>query len=177
MSKRIIFIGLFTLSIFCFSPMIFAEQYYDQYSGNAFVPSDSTSTYLRSYDFPYIAHNDTNDEGYVCPVTLNVPDGSAYFIKSIGIRFKDNLPDGHFHIVLKRKNLFTGNVHIVANWSSGHTSASSLEQTASKGTEDGVKLVDTKKFVYWLRVVFQRDGDVNPYPNLVLYQVRVHYGT
>jgi hypothetical protein len=113
----------------------------------------------------------------MCPVTFNVPDGSMYFIKSMGIRFKDNLADGHLHILLKRTNLFTSNVHNVANWSSGHTAASTDEQTASKGTETGYKLVDTKKFVYWLYVQFNRDGDVNPYPNLILYQVRIHYGT
>jgi hypothetical protein len=176
MSRKTICIGFFTLSIFCFSPMIYAEQYYDQYPGNGFVPNQETAKYFRSY-YGFILHNNTDDEEYFCPVTFNVPDGSVYFIKSIGIRYKDNLSSGKIMVQLRRLNLYTGADHDVAFWESDLSGASISPQTYSQGTYTGLKLIDTKKFSYWLRIYFYADGDTNPYDQLVLYQVRIHYGT
>jgi hypothetical protein len=112
-----------------------------------------------------------------CPINLSVPDGSICFIKSIGMQYFDNLTDGYVYVALIRKNLYTGISATVAFWFSGSSQASENVQRASKGTESGVKLIDTKKFVYSLHVQFYRDGDVNPAADLGLYQVRVHYGT
>jgi hypothetical protein len=118
-----------------------------------------------------------DDEYYMCPVNFNVPDGSVYFIKSIGIRYKDYIANGQIIVYLKRINLYTGNVHTVVSWDSGLAAHSSTILTASKGTETGYKLVDSKKFVYWLSVYFYVDGDVTPGSDLTLFQVRIHYGT
>jgi hypothetical protein len=180
MSKRTIYIriiGTFAFLILFFPAATYADQYYDQYPGNGFVPRYSSSVYFRSPIYAHINHSNTEDEHYMCPVNFNVADGSTYFIKSIGMRYKDNLTDGYIIVTLKRKNLYTGNDHIVASWGSGLPDASTGDQTASQGTNAGVKLVDTKKFVYWLYVYFYRDGSANPSANLKLYQVRIHYGT
>jgi hypothetical protein len=180
MSKKSFFIGVICILVFLvmlFPTVTYADQYYDQYPGNAFIPRYQTTVYYRSMTSSYIYHDDTTDEGYMCPVTFNVPDGSTYFIKSIGIRYKDNLTDGYLHILLKRINLYTGNEHTVASWNSDPVAANPSVLTASQGTETGYKLVDTKKFVYWLYVQFFRTGEVNPSQGLMLYQVRVHYGT
>jgi len=176
MFRKTIFLCVLALSSFCFSVVIHADQYYDQYTGNSFHPQYSSSAYLRSADGT-IYHDDIYDEFYFCPVNFSVPDGSTYFIKSIGIRFKDNLDDGYIRVVLRRMNLYTGNWHAVADWSSGSSAADNFVKTASQGTETGVKLIDSKKFAYFLYVTFQRDGSVSPGPNLLLYQVRIHYGT
>jgi hypothetical protein len=177
MSRKAVFMGLITFSILCISTVIQAEQYYDQYPGNCFVPDEETAYYTKSASNGDLQHDDTDDMHYYCPVTFNVPDGSIYFIKSIGMRYKDNLTDGYIWIRLKRRNLYTGAYHVVAEWSSDDSEESSAYQTASKGTGSGVKLVDTKKFSYWLFVYFYRDGDVNPSSDLILCQVRIHYGT
>ena len=177
MLKKTFFIGIVALSTLGFSAVAHAEQYYDQYPGNGFLPEVQYYAYYRSWDWGFIYHDDINDADYNCPVTFNVPEGSVYFIKSIGLRYKDNLTDGQIQVVLYRGNIFTGAVHVVAAWASGPGAASSSTQTASKGTEPGVKLVDTKKFVCWLNVFFFRDGDINPHVNLMIYQIRVHYGT
>jgi hypothetical protein len=93
------------------------------------------------------------------------------------MRFFDNLTDGFINVVLKRKNLYTGALHTVATWLSGIEEASLAPQTASNGTEPGVKLVDTKKFAYFLYVYFWREGSAIPSNDLILYQIRIHYGT
>jgi hypothetical protein len=176
MFKKTIFISFLTLSILFFPTVIHADQYYDQYPGNGFIPKFATSAYFRSFA-GQLNHDDIYDEDYLCPVNFNVPDGSIYFIKSIGIRYKDNLTDGYLLVELRRRNLYTGAMHVVATWQSNYSGASSGEQTASKGTEPGVKLVDTKKFAYWLTVYFSKDGDTNPSTQMELHQIRVHYGT
>jgi hypothetical protein len=180
MSKKPFFIRLFGIMAFSilFIPTAsYADQYYDQYPGNSFFPDDETVSYEKGPDNPYLSHDDTDDKYYYCPINFNVPDGSTYFIKSIGMLYKDNLTDGYLRVRLYRQNLYTSAEHLVADWSSGKLNASVGEQTASHGTISGFKLVDSKKFAYWLCVYFYRDGDVNPGSNLVLYQVRIHYGT
>jgi hypothetical protein len=180
MSKKtflIRLIGIMAFSILFITAVIHAEQYYDQYPGNGFLAEDESLSYYRDWDVGYLYHNDTSDVAYNCPVNFNVPDGSVYFIKSIGIRYLDNLTIGQISIHLKRENLYTGAFHTVASWTSGTLNASSSVQTYSKGTEPGVKLVDTKKFVYWLYISFYVSGAVNPSTDLKLYQVRIHYGT
>jgi len=176
MSRKAIFIGFVALSILCISTVIYAQQYYDQYSGNSFQPQFSSSTFVKSGDGS-IYHNDDFDDFYFCPANFSVPDGSTYFIKSLGIRYKDNLADGYLLVRLKRKNLYTGNSHTVASWNSGTLFSNSSDLTHSEGTEAGFKLVDTKKFTYWLEIRFYRDGVTNPSNNLMIYQVRIHYGT
>jgi hypothetical protein len=156
--------------------LIHAEQYYDQYNGIAFVPEEETDNYIRQIT-GYIQHDGTNDAVYFCPVTFNVPDGSTFFIKSIGMLYRDNLTDGYIKVRLRRKNLYTCIWHEVATWQSDYASAVSSPRTASQGTNVGYKLVDTKKFSYWLVIQFERDGDVAPGTDLQLHQVRIHYGT
>jgi hypothetical protein len=180
MSKKNIFIGIigiFTLSFLVFPTLTSADQYYLHYAGNGLLPPDESVSYLKGYNSGSMYHNDTSDMGYICLVNFNVPDSSAYFIKSIGMAYKDNLTNGYISVKLKKENLYTGVIYTVAEWSSGTSNASSSIQTASKGTNTGVKLVDTKKFCYWLMVYFYVDGDVNPSFNMRLYQVRIHYGT
>jgi hypothetical protein len=180
MSKKIIFIGIVGILILSFLSIpaeSYGEQYYDQYPGMGLLPADESVSYHRIWDSGSIYHNDTSDADYNCPVTFNVPDGSVHFIKSIGIRYYDNLTDGYIYIEIKRHNLYTGANHTVATWWSGLTEALPSYQTASKGTEPGFKLIDTKKFSYWLHVWFFREGDVNPAANLILFQIRIHYGT
>jgi hypothetical protein len=181
MSKKMIFIGIIgvlALSFFVFPALTFSKQYYDQYPGSAFLPIDESYSYVRSYFQGSMYQDDTSAlTFYCCPVNFNVPDGSIYFIKSIGVRYRDNLTDGYITIALKRNNLYTGNNHTVASWSSGESFASSSHLTYSQGTNPGYKLVDTKKFSYWLFVNFNKTGGGNPSSNLVIYQVRIHYGS
>jgi hypothetical protein len=180
MTRKTIFIGLLgllALSLLVFPALTHADQYYPQYTGVSFTPTNKDATYHKDHWVGYLYHGDTNDEFYVHPVSFEVPDGSAHYIKSIGIRYRDNLTDGYLEVYLKRRNLYTGNYHTVATWNSGYSESSSSPQTASKGTNVGYKLIDTKKFAYWLYVEFNRDGDVNPDSGLVLYQIRIHYGT
>ena len=167
------FIIILAFSILLFPTLNSAEQHYLQFSGNGFVPEHSSAAFFRS-PTGYLYHDDFIDESYCCPVTFSVPEGSTYFIKSLGIRYYDNLVDGYIGIVLRRKNLFTGTWHNVASWTS---SSSSSDQTTCHGTISGYKLIDTKKFSYWLEVLFFRDADLTPGSALKLYQVRVHYGT
>jgi hypothetical protein len=179
MSEKTGLIGLFgaiAFSIFFITAVIHADQYYDQYSGNSFQPQFSSSTFVKAGDGS-IYHNDDFDDFYFCPASFSVPDGSTYFIKSLGIRYKDNLTDGYLLVRLKRLNLYTGNSHTVASWNSGTLDSNPIIQTHSQGTETGYKLVDTKKFAYWLEIRFYRDGITNPSTNLMIYQVRIHYGT
>jgi hypothetical protein len=180
MSKKSFFIGIF--SILAFSAILlptltYADQHYDQYPGNGFVPQHSDSNCFRSPESTYIFHAGTNDEYYMCPVNFNVPDGSTYFIKSLGLRYLDDLTDGYIYVSLRRRNLYTGATHDVALWGSGQTFANASPQTYSQGTLAGYKLVDTKKFSYWLYIHFWRVGEVSPGDNLMIYQIRVHYGT
>jgi hypothetical protein len=180
MSKKTIFIGfigILTFSILFIPIMTYGDQYYDQYPGNSFVPQHSDSSCYRSSSNAYIYHAGTNDERYICPVNFNVPDGSTYFIKSIGLRYLDDLTDGYVRVVLRRRNLYTAADNNVASWSSGEAFADANPLTASQGTTAGYKLVDTKKFSYWLYIDFYRSGDVSPGDNLMIYQIRVHYGT
>jgi hypothetical protein len=178
MSKKTIFIGIVILSILFFSTLIFADQYYDQYPGNSFVPINKDYSYFKSAMSSYLFNNSTLEAYYVCPVNFNVPDGSVYFIKSIGILYKDNRTSGGISICLYRNNLYPpGAAHQVALWESGYSEASESIQTACQGSRNGYKLVDTKKFTYWLYVYFYVDGAVNPGSELILYQVRIHYGT
>jgi hypothetical protein len=164
MSKKMIFIGIIgvlTLSFLIFPTLTYADQYYLQYSGNSFQPWKNTMAYEKSHD-GHIFHFTSGTGYYYCPVNFNIPDGSTYFIKSIGMRFYDNLTDGDVYIELKRINLYTGAVHTVANWSSGIPDASSNDQTACQGTISGYKLVDTKKFAYYLYVFLWKEGSANP---------------
>jgi hypothetical protein len=180
MSKKTFLIKLFEVmafSIFFITAASHAAQYYDQYPGNGFLPKSESLSYNRSCENASLYHNDTSLADYNCPVNFNVPDGAAYFIKSIGIRYLDNLSNGFIEVILMRKNLYTGAAHTVASWSCGSSEASSFDQTASQGTNAGYKLVDTKKFSYWLIVSLYTEGSVNPSFNLKLYQVRIHYGT
>ena len=177
MSRKTIFIGIVTLLILCFSTVIQADQYYDQYPGNGFLPADESLSYHKNNTLCNINHNDTSDGIYTCPVNFNVPNGSNYFIKSLGILYFDNITNGEITVQLRRENLYTGISHPVASWSSGESFESPSPQTYSQGTIAGYKLVDTKKFAYWLVVYFYVDGAVNPYGDLALYQVRIHYGT
>ena len=180
MSKKTLFIKLFGVMAFLIlfvTTASYADQYYDQYPGNGFLAEDESFSYYRSWIEPGIYHNDILDGHYTCPVNFSVPEGSVCFIKSMGIKFYDNLTDGCIDVSLKRKNLYTGSVHTVASWRSGISETSGGTINAFKGTESGVKLVDTKKFVYWLTVFFNRNGDVNPGPHLILFQIRIHYGT
>lgn len=177
MSKRISsmgVMGVLALSFFVFPSVADAAQYYLQYPGIGFMPKDKVATYTKHHD-GFIYHNDLTDESYLCPITFNVPEGSTHFIKSLGIRYKDNLTDGYIYIKLLRRNLFSGAIHAVASWQSPGASVS--HRTASQGTETGKKLLDTKKFSYWLYVYFYKDGDANPGVELILYQVRIHHGT
>jgi hypothetical protein len=179
MSKTTVFIRLFGVMAFLILVIpvaTYADQYYDQYPGNGFQPKSASLTYGKSEN-SFIYHSDTTDAYYFCPVNFSVPDGSTHFIKSIGIRFYDSLTDGNIYVELKRKNLYTGAIHTVAWWTSGFSETTVSEQTASKGTESGVKLIDAKKFAYFLYIFFFREGSVSPGGCLVLYQVRIHYGT
>jgi hypothetical protein len=170
-------VGISAFFIFFFPAITGADQHYDQYPGGGFVPWLESTAYFRSVHDGFIHHNDTGGAVYMCPVNFNVPDGSVYFIKSIGMRFYDNLTNGNVKVRLQRINLFTGAVHLVANWDSNLGAASTSVQTASKATNTGFKLVDSKKFAYWLYVDFYTDVTANPCSDLKLYQVRVHYGT
>jgi hypothetical protein len=179
MSKNTLLIRLFgtmALSILFIAATTYADQYYDQYQGNCFVPYDEDTSYEKTWT-GRLLDDDTSDPFYFCPVNFCVPDGSVHFIKSIGVRFKDNLTDGALHVSLVRRNIYTGNYHTVAAWASNHSAASDSDQSASQGTNAGYKLVDAKKFSYWLKVWFAKDGFDSPHPNLVLIQVRIHYGT
>jgi hypothetical protein len=172
----IVFICMLTLPFFIFPSLASTDQYYLHYPGIGFQPGDETQAHYKN-PTGYLYHNDTNDEYYFCPVNFNVPEGSAYYIKSIGMRYLDDLPDGHLEVLLRRRNLYTGAYHTVAEWQSSHTGTSALYLTASKATIAGYKLIDTKKFSYWLYVFFVRDGATIPGPDMAIYQVRVHYGT
>jgi hypothetical protein len=179
MSNKISFLGLSAILVFSvlFSPAIInADQYYLNLPGNGFGPESGSASYIRSTS-GYLYSTDLINRNFVCAVPFDVPDGSVHFIKSIGMRYKDNLTDGYIRIRLKRLNLFTGALHTLAEWESGLDTSSGSVQTASQGTIAGTKLVDTKKFAYYLYVYFYVDGLVNPDTNLMLYQVRVHYGT
>jgi hypothetical protein len=170
-------IFLLVISTLIFPPRTHADQYYLHYAGNCFMPRLAALTYYKEAALSYMYHDDTNDAAYMCPVDFNVPDGSVYFIKSIGIRFLDNLSDGYIHVELRRQNLYTGTVAYVAEWNSGGPAAAPSSQTASQGTRAGYKLLDTKKFAYWLFVEFYKTGAENPGLSLRLFQIRVHYGT
>ena len=180
MLKKTLFIGLIGIlafSILFFPALVNAEQYYSHYAGCCFVPESDTASYVKYVPDSRLYHNDTTDKHYMCPVNFNVPDGSPCFIKSIGVRYLDNIGTGHILVVLERKNLYNGVFQAVASWSSGLLSANPSVLTASQGTYAGYKLVDTKKFAYWLQVYFYTDADVNPGVNLILHQIRIHYGT
>jgi len=173
--------NFFVSSILMFSVLIApaiinADQYYLNLPGNGFGPETGTASYIRSIS-GYLYSTDIINRNFVCSVPFNVPDGSVHFIKSMGPRYKDSLTDGLIRIRLKGLNLFTGALHTVAEWESGLDASSGSIQTESQGTIAGYKLVDTKKFSYYLYAYFYVDGLVNPDTNLILYQVRIHYGT
>jgi hypothetical protein len=180
MSKNTFFIGIIGimgLSVILFPAITYADQYYDQYPGIAFQPQTPDLIYEKTGQNGMWHDDATAIPRYYCEVNFNVPDGSTYFIKSIGVRYLDNLINGNVQVHLYRKNLYTGADHIVASWQSSHLGGSSSEMTASQGTNAGYKLVDTKKFAYWLIAFFMMDGDVSPGEQLKLFQVRIHYGT
>jgi len=179
MSRKTVIIGIAGLLaslILLFPSTARAAQYYLQYIGNSFQPKTDSLSFMKGGE-GYLYHNDTSDASYFCPVNFSVPDGSVHFIKSIGMRYRDGLPDAHLYVELLRRNLYTGSWHTVASWQSNHEGSSSSILTASKATNTGYKLADIKKFSYWLHVAFIRDGEANPSSDLMLYQVRVHYGT
>jgi hypothetical protein len=180
MSRKSIFIRLFGIMVFFIlfiTAVSYAEQYYDQYPGIGFVPWVYDIEHNMNWAEGSLYHEDTSDDYYLYPVNFNVPDGSTYFIKSIGIRYLDNLADAYLEVKLMRENLFTGASHIVASWQTTLEGANLSVQTASQGTISGRKLVDSKKFAYWLSVYFYRNGDVDPFHSMALWQVRIHYGT
>ena len=182
MSRKTILIGILSLFLLLIAPAAtYSAEYYLQYGGSAFNPEscvlkyncalDSLSHYSNEGYPPYIQFG-----RYFCPVNFNVPDGSSCFIKSISIRYYDNRSDSYLQIQLLRKNLYNGTTHAVAEWSSGELFASGSFVTDHIGTIAGYKLVDTKRFKYYLMVRFVYPG-VPDFTGMSLGQVRIHFGT
>ena len=180
MSRKAFFIGftiILTLSFLIFPPLTYAEQYYLHYPGTVFTARNEDAAYIKGTTYCQLYHNDTNDEYYYCPVDFNVPDGSVHFIKSLSIRNLDNLTDGRLFVELRRCNIFNSAYHPVAAWSGSTAIANPSTVNVNVASNPGFKLIDTKKFTYYLIVKFERDGDLNPGASLKLYQIRIHYGT
>jgi len=135
-------IGILSLPFLVFPSLAPADQFYLQHPGISFHAQYATQLYFKSNN-GYLYHNDDMDEEYMCPVHFSIPDGAIYFIKSLGIRYKDNWTDGFLMVRLRRRNLYTGAMHDVATWQSDKSGASPSEQTASQGTDAGYKLIDT----------------------------------
>ena len=177
MSKKISFIVIFLFSTLFLPVIIHAAQYYLHYPGNNFLPEYQTNLYHRSTQWGWIYQSDTTDGSYATPVNFNTPFSGTYFIKSLGIRYLDSLEDGYVAVRLIRRNIFSGAVVYVAEWESGLAASSSISQTVNVGSSTGYKLIDTKKFCYWLEAFFYRQGTTSPSTQITIYQVRIHYGT
>ena len=183
MSKKTFFIKLFgvmAILILLITTASYADQYYDQYPGNGFLPRYDFQCYTRGSFSAYINMEESLQAGtvYSCPVHFNVPNGSVHFIKSIGIRYLDNVTNGRIDVYLRRQNIYNGAIHEVASWTGGSIEgASSSDQTAFQGANAGYKLINTNKFVYYLVIRFFVAYLANPGADLKLYQVRIHYGT
>jgi hypothetical protein len=175
-SKKISLVVIFLFSTLFFAATTHAVQYYLHYPGNSILPNYPTYFYERNTQYGYFNHEDTIKGMYSTPVNFNTPFSGTFFIKSMGIRFRDSISDGHMEVKLIRRNIFSGADAVVAEWDSGLTASNSIAQTVNVGTTTGYKLIDTKKFCYWLYVSFYKTGG-NPGLNLILYQVRIHYGT
>lgn len=176
-SKKISLVVIFLFSTLFFAATTHAVQYYLHYPGNSILPNYPTYFYERNTQYGYFNHEDTIKGMYSTPVNFNTPFSGTYFIKSLGIRYLDSLEDGYVAVRLIRRNIFSGAVVYVAEWESGLAASSSISQTVNVGSSTGYKLIDTKKFCYWLEAFFYRQGTTSPSTQITIYQVRIHYGT
>lgn len=172
MQKKSIFLGF--LGLLCFlllSPMTsLAQQYYGQYLASAFEPMDETYEFERGTTNYYFTHDGPSSGHYFHTVNFNRPVTVVLYIKSVSIRYYDSDSTNNLQVRLMRRNIFTNALHTVATWTSSGTPGWGI---AHQATNDGYKLIDTQKFVYFLDVYFPAGSG----QKLYFYQIRVHFGS
>jgi hypothetical protein len=171
MLKKIMFFGgiwIFSCALFLSPSLSFAANFFIQYPGAAFLPTNDTYNYYRSTGNGYIC-NTGSAGSYVCAV--NFPAGVLY-VKGMDIGFCHKTDD-YMIVKLRRRHLGTGDIQTVATFTSPTTASTSDYKLEYVNSNPGYKYIDPAKYVYYLEVFFSADAGLH----LILFQVRIKYGT